>query len=404
MSNRVETPCNNHVNSGTITKLVKGPPGNKSQMNSRSVQSLVNYLCSEALERKQCPIVTQLRQIIVASASLLSSLPSSTLSPKNQMPKHIATGKSVKRAGQKERNGNISTFFQPQSPASPRASVPQHSLDKYAPFGSSGPTPDLSSNAPPTSFKSAYFRRNDSTDSRAQQKLFDLIQGDSTPKNIQAEITHHHAQGRELPWFQDVIPELVPGVSGNAPWLADARALLWTSELFAQHNNINEQKEATKTIRKKIDALPNDEFGFRKQWSVVVKYLQPMSYDMQIAANEVSRALARTDCLQLTVEHTNAVEPDKSLPHKSYFTVSRSAVQDKILSPLIEALTYLVVEQEAQLATLDAKAEGTQDPVKAQMNPQEQAEELVRKHQQNIKLEKALQVLRNVIVEEKGSA
>jgi hypothetical protein len=173
------------------------------------------------------------------------------------------------------------------------------------------------------------------SDSRVQHIFFKFIQDENDSAKILGRLNSYRCDGKTLSWFQDVIPELIPGEQGQQPWLKAAREMLWTPETHQDHERLLENASELKSDAP--SELQIHDFGLRRLWPVVVEFLQPMSPRMVAAVNQVSIVLARTDCL--LSEDSQAYD---SLPLREGVTLSfdfivkRQAVQDKILSPLIE--------------------------------------------------------------------
>lgn len=91
--------------------------------------------------------------------------------------------------------------------------------------------------------------------------------------------------------FQTVIPELVPGTAGEAPWMMSSRALLWGEEQWAVHTRIGKLQQPSPS------KAPLDTYKLRNYWPAVVEALRPMPPPLLAAANRVYRIVARVDCL-----------------------------------------------------------------------------------------------------------
>jgi hypothetical protein len=202
--------------------------------------------------------------------------------------------------------------------------------------------------------------------------------------------------------FQDIIPELIPGVCGGVDeplWVAEARSILWTVEHQQEHKKLCQRSE----LLQKPSPAPilSDCFGLQQYWPLCVSFLCPISPDMAQAVNTMSQLLLRRE---VVVEKTTS-----KTDNTNYFsTLSRQVVQDKILSPIMKALASNADSSKTQLSILDARLkECTNDTVldntsatySAQID--QQKTELVRQRDEDLHMQSALKDLWDVIVREK---
>lgn len=95
--------------------------------------------------------------------------------------------------------------------------------------------------------------------------------------------------------FQDVIPELIPGVEDSHTWLSQARNLLWTDTEYDEHEKKIDRKK--KLLQPGPEPFAVDHYRLRKHWPIYVEALRPMTKRMLAAVNEVYHVVARQDCL-----------------------------------------------------------------------------------------------------------
>ncbi|KAI4650432.1 uncharacterized protein J4E92_009061 [Alternaria infectoria] len=204
------------------------------------------------------------------------------------------------------------------------------------------------------------------SDSQHQQMLYHLLRDSLDSEHIVAEINRYRKEGKQLPWFQQIIPGLRPGVEGNATWLLAARETLWDEEEIERHKEICERNMMLGQI---LPELPVDEYGLRRPWPSIIEGLQPISLPLAIALDQVSCLLARGDCKLLdptgnwlqtapsrTQESNNQQDGDANAGSNANnqrdtaagnsdveadqtYVVMRQAIQDKILSPIIDDLS-----------------------------------------------------------------
>ncbi|OAL49344.1 hypothetical protein IQ07DRAFT_600372 [Pyrenochaeta sp. DS3sAY3a] len=225
-------------------------------------------------------------------------------------------------------------------------------------------------------------------DCEPQQVLFEMIRRDISAENILTGFERYKKLKRPLSWFQDVEPGLIPGVEReHTPWLGVIRAAMWSPALYAEHAEICKQQFALENLEL-IDLHVNDH-GLRKQWPVVIESLRPLSSDMIAAVDRVSRALVRRDCLQPKIDQ-EAISDPTMCNHPSFdFVVVRQAIQDKILSPLIDELSLELVASESQMEYSSSKLSVSQ--TRHDLQSEQRHRELIL----------ALQTLRTIIISEK---
>jgi hypothetical protein len=235
-------------------------------------------------------------------------------------------------------------------------------------------------------------------DSKIQQAFFDYIKHETDSEKILLMINGYRTDGKSIPWFQDVIPELVPGVWSDKQWVESARAILWTVALHEEHNRkLGDMKVLQQNIPPK---LSTNNFGLRRYWPVVIEFLKPMSKQLMVTVDQVSSTLARTDCLLLDPNRPDdsPSTPEYSTPSHE-FVVTRQAVQDKVLSPLIDAVHVRLQRQDS---SLDAVISDLRTMPSNEIGV---ARQHLAELQQNVShsrdLKEALCALRRVIVQEK---
>ncbi|EMD86256.1 hypothetical protein COCC4DRAFT_135068 [Bipolaris maydis ATCC 48331] len=133
--------------------------------------------------------------------------------------------------------------------------------------------------------------------SQQQQRLFEIIENSPDINATLATITF--------------IPGLVPGNDENQIWLGKVRSLLWNEEDYRQHEEIcsRKRKPQSLTIERQSQTL------------------------VPISTNTFVWGLAELD----------AQDEDDSFDRiDNLFVISRQAVQDKVLSPIIEELDVLI--------------------------------------------------------------
>ncbi|KAI8936983.1 hypothetical protein NX059_006210 [Plenodomus lindquistii] len=208
-------------------------------------------------------------------------------------------------------------------------------------------------------------------------------------------------QGRSLPWFQSVVPELIPGVTSDLPWLEDVRQLLWEPKHYALHDGICQRN----MILDQQDPLnlPTDDFGLWRYWSVFTGALQPTSVPMAEALNEVSCVLGRTDCMVLGRKQEQSLSDQCDTSWIDYdFVVVRQALQDKVISPIINELTLKLQREgldDCKLSASTSATEGTYGNVG--YNKQPQLHKAPGRHHLDLQLRNALRKLRTVLIDEK---
>jgi len=232
------------------------------------------------------------------------------------------------------------------------------------------------------------------SESQIQQTLYDFINREPRSDLILARIARHHHEGKPLSWFQDIIPELVPGIEGTAQWLAEARRMLWDDKTQTQH--VRERKR-TSALNQDLPALPPDDYGLRRYWSVLIESLQPMSQMMAVEMDKVSLVIGRSDCLLLKPDRTWITMPTESPVATHDFVAVRQAVQDKILSPLIDDSVAQLKETEAEVAGQTSKFNDLQ----SDKSSAHERKDFERKQQYLKELNKALLRLRTIVVDEK---
>ncbi|KAH7551169.1 hypothetical protein BM1_10043 [Bipolaris maydis] len=166
-------------------------------------------------------------------------------------------------------------------------------------------------------------------------KLFEFIQSEEDDNKILEQLKKHAGKGRELPWFQDVIPGLIPGVEDSQRWLDLARQLLWKDSHYEEHEKkINRMTK----LRQPDPVLIPDPYCLQKCWPVFVEALRPMPKRMSVAANEIYRIVAGQECL---VEDRNVAGLTSEIDdrHSAFVTVA-VVVQDKIVSPIIDDIKW----------------------------------------------------------------
>ncbi|USP75484.1 hypothetical protein yc1106_02758 [Curvularia clavata] len=162
-------------------------------------------------------------------------------------------------------------------------------------------------------------------------ELFDYLRGEEDVGEIMARLKRHIKEGKELAWFQDVIPGLIPGVEGSEPWLSLARKLLWTDAQYTEHDEKIDRMERLE--QPDPNPLIVDRYNLREHWMVCVEALRPMPIRMLEAANEIYRVVAGQECL---TESQNRARLTSETDDKHFaFVTIAVTVQDKVVSPII---------------------------------------------------------------------
>ncbi|KAB2106645.1 hypothetical protein AG0111_0g4863 [Alternaria gaisen] len=221
------------------------------------------------------------------------------------------------------------------------------------------------------------------SDSQEQQKLLESLEYKPSAEAIVREILRYQKEGRDLPWLQDIIPELRPGVESGAEWVQSARNKLWGADVWEQHKKLCEKREL---LGQTLPELPTNDYGLRRYWLTIIETLKPISLRMALVVDRVSIVIGRRDCILLTPGGTWRETPTETNTPQYTFLVIRQVLQDKILSPLIDAIT-MKIHQGDSYETYD-NAESV-DSNQAQS------------HQRTLDLREALQNLRSVVIEEK---
>jgi hypothetical protein len=221
--------------------------------------------------------------------------------------------------------------------------------------------------------------------SQDQQALFNLLQCETRSPVVLTEFERLIKQDKDLSWFQDVVPELIPGIESSLEWVEEVRSMLWSDELQAQHESVCDRN---RRLEQALPEIPQDGYNLRRYWRVIVEALQPVSFTTAVALDEISTEIGRMDCLLLNLDETWKTPSTEDNPPPHEFIVVRQVVQDKVLNPLIKAIHHRLVDLEAQITELE------QD---SQVARQAQAQ-----HLQARSLGDALDNLRSIIIEEKG--
>ncbi|XP_014555184.1 hypothetical protein COCVIDRAFT_17199 [Bipolaris victoriae FI3] len=234
------------------------------------------------------------------------------------------------------------------------------------------------------------------SESQEQLLLHEFVQR-SPPDHIIAEFTRHIQTGKQLSWFQQVVPELRPGVEGDTEWLEAARELLWNDDLRAQHK---ERHEKMTKLNQSISQLPPENYELRQSWSFIVKLLQPISHQMAVALDGVSHLLGRSDCLLLDPDGEWFQAPYGCIRSEQTHVVVLQALQDKILSPVIDDLTQSLKDIDNKVTNDSEYCPGvTSDEDDGKFSGQQSESERTLQHM--YKLRVALQSVRGIIVVEK---
>ncbi|XP_014559653.1 hypothetical protein COCVIDRAFT_91356 [Bipolaris victoriae FI3] len=166
-------------------------------------------------------------------------------------------------------------------------------------------------------------------------QLFEFIQSEEDDSKILKQLKKHVSKGRKLPWFQDVIPGLIPGVEDSQRWLDLARQLLWTDLQYEEHEK---KLDYTTKLRQPDPILVPDPYRLQKCWPVFIEALRPMPKRMSAAANDIYRIVAGQECL---VEDRNVAGLTSAIDDKhSAFVTVAVVMQDKIVSPIISDIEW----------------------------------------------------------------
>jgi hypothetical protein len=87
--------------------------------------------------------------------------------------------------------------------------------------------------------------------------------------------------------IQQIIPELITGESGIAPWVEEGRRMMWTDEEITTHD------KKCRLQAQSPQSLPLDEFKLRQRWPAFMQPLYPMPLTLLEAANAVYQVVAR---------------------------------------------------------------------------------------------------------------
>ncbi|KAH7562756.1 hypothetical protein BM1_02276 [Bipolaris maydis] len=184
-------------------------------------------------------------------------------------------------------------------------------------------------------------------------ELFDYLKGEEDVGEIMARLKRHINEGKELPWFQDVIPGLIPGIEDSEPWLSLARKLLWADAQYTEHDEKIERMERLQ--QPDPSPLIVDRYNLREHWRVCVEALRPMPIRMLEAANKIYRVVAGQECLS---EGQNAARLTGETDDKHFaFVTIAVTVQDKVVSPIITDI-------EQRQKSLDERIQRTQHQIR----------------------------------------
>jgi hypothetical protein len=237
-------------------------------------------------------------------------------------------------------------------------------------------------------------------DSQHQQALYHLVRANPGSGQIFAEITRYHKRGKQLPWFQEVIPSLRPGIEDedDVAWLLAARAMLWDDNHNVQHKEICKRTIELSRVRTN---LPLDAYGLRQSWPSMIEGLRPISNELATALNQVSYLLGRADChLSHTTRSWSDPSSGRTQSDQTYVVV-RQAMQDKIISPIVDDLSSKLYHP-SDTAPKDQKYDSSlfyDDGVIIETEQGSDSIQIV----ETKKLLEALQHLRAIIIDEKDT-
>ncbi|KAL6703686.1 hypothetical protein ACN47E_009380 [Coniothyrium glycines] len=241
--------------------------------------------------------------------------------------------------------------------------------------------------------------------------LFNAIQGEDDSRTILLRLKHYLDEGKDLQWFQAVIPGLLPGTDESKPWLEEARSFLWTQRQYDEHEKKLERKK--KLQQPSPLPLAFDQYRLRKHWPVYVEALRPMTKNLLEAANNVYSVVARAECL---TEDRNSAGRAGSIDHKHHaFVCVATALQYKVLDPIIadierqqrklsreiEGLVPLMSKLGKQLHHVDVNAENLPTAEVRRQALKRQQHQLNEEKMENKELKKALVDFRTLLVAEK---
>ncbi|XP_014550885.1 hypothetical protein COCVIDRAFT_20747 [Bipolaris victoriae FI3] len=194
-------------------------------------------------------------------------------------------------------------------------------------------------------------------------ELFELIQNEEDNSKILEELRQHIKNGKELPWFQDIIPGLIPGIEDGKTWLNHARKLLWSSAEYSEHKV--KLIRMQKLLQPSPIPLSPDRYRLQQHWPIYIEALRPMSDRMFAAANKVYEVVAKQDCLtkDRNIATTTSEIDDR---HYAFVTVA-VALQDKILSPIISDI-------KRRQRSLDEEIQHAEDQKRDQLERDEHTE------------------------------
>ncbi|KAF2000484.1 hypothetical protein P154DRAFT_598988 [Amniculicola lignicola CBS 123094] len=209
--------------------------------------------------------------------------------------------------------------------------------------------------------------------------------------------------GKMLEWFQQIVPEVRPGIIAEEPWVEPARSMLsWSSKDREKHDRITKLHET-------LTALPTDRFRLRGTWVSFLRSLQHLSPDIIDAANAVYREVTGGNCRpdDLVIPTTGNDEHAA----RNEFLLTGAHMLRVLMNPAIAELRALgeelchldlaIARQEADTEA-DAEAE-SESPEEWLASMKQQRDELARQRQANDHSpERALVDFRNVLVKELG--
>ena len=201
-----------------------------------------------------------------------------------------------------------------------------------------------------------------------------------------------------------MVPELATSVAGDdgRTWLEDAKRLLWSPDDFRNHQDAYGLEKMLRS--ESPPPLAPDTYGVRRLWPVCVEFLRPMTPKMSKAVNDVSHVLGLA-CDIGEGEVTDIVPIEDNANNS--FVISRQAVQDKLLSPLIKALENDTLSGEREMTSPhDARSTlpGEIDTTAALDSGTKEGDARLSTSHPGLTLRQALVALRKEIVKEKDLA
>ncbi|EUC42864.1 hypothetical protein COCMIDRAFT_102398 [Bipolaris oryzae ATCC 44560] len=223
-------------------------------------------------------------------------------------------------------------------------------------------------------------------------ELFEFIQSEEDDSKILEELRQHIKKRKKLPWFQDIIPGLIPGIEDGKTWLDNARKLLWSPAEYSEHKV--KLIRMQKLLQPSPTPLSPDRYRLRQHWPIYIEALRPMSDRMFAAANEVYEVVAKQDCL---TEDRNIARATSEIDDKHHaFVTIAVALQDKVLSPIISDI-------KRRQKSLDEEIQRAEDQKPGGQTMQQQLDFLSEEKHENQELLKALVRFRDTLVDEKDT-